>query len=66
MKTLVVLLLLCDATGASAHTKIQGLLTESEATPLGIDVTKLHFTWQMSSTRPDDWARFIKYMKKFL
>ena len=36
---------------ASAQTKIQGLLTESESTPLGIDVIQPHFTWQMSSPK---------------
>ncbi|HEY2865894.1 MAG TPA: family 78 glycoside hydrolase catalytic domain, partial [Pyrinomonadaceae bacterium] len=51
MKTLVVLLFLFAATGVLAQTKIQGLLTESETTPLGIDVANPRFSWQMSSTR---------------
>ncbi len=33
-----------------AQTKIQGLLTESSVTPLGIDEKKPRFTWQMIST----------------
>jgi alpha-L-rhamnosidase len=36
---------------APAQTKIEGLLTESEATPLGIDVAKPHFSWQMHSAK---------------
>src|SRR6478609_5438104 len=32
-----------------AQTKIQGLLTESSVTPLGIDEKKPTFTWQMSA-----------------
>jgi alpha-L-rhamnosidase len=51
MKTLVVLLFLFAATIAGAQTKIQGLLTESERSPIGIDITKPHFSWQMSSAR---------------
>jgi len=39
------------AFNSSAQTKIQGLLTESESTPLGIDISRPHFTWQMSSAR---------------
>ncbi len=37
----------------NAQTKIQGLLTESSANPLGIDEKKPRFTWQMSSTGRD-------------
>src|SRR6188768_4038884 len=36
---------------ANGQTKIQGLLTESEIMPLGIDRKKPHFTWQMSSDK---------------
>src|ERR1700733_1032545 len=34
---------------AGAQTKIQGLLTEAQVTPIGIDDAKPHFTWQMWS-----------------
>ncbi len=36
---------------ANAQTRLQGLLTESAVTPLGIDVKRPRFTWQMSSTK---------------
>lgn len=34
-----------------SQTKIQGLLTENETTPIGIDVAKPRFTWQIASTK---------------
>src|SRR5215204_5532204 len=54
MRKTIVLFLLCFAFNAfdvNGQTKIRRLLTESEATPLGIDREKLHFTWQMSSDK---------------
>jgi len=52
MPVIVLLMLLALLSlNVSAQTRIQGLLTESETTPLGIDITKPHFTWQMSSAR---------------
>lgn len=48
---LSLVLLASVAVDARTQTKIQGLLTESESIPLGIDVIKPHFTWQMSSPK---------------
>jgi len=36
---------------ADAQTKIQGLMVESETSPLGIDVSKPRFSWQLASTK---------------
>ena len=52
MKKIAILFLLFvafTAFDAKGQTKIQGLLTESEITPLGIDQKKPNFTWQMSA-----------------
>jgi alpha-L-rhamnosidase len=54
MRKIFVLLLLFvafSAFNAKGQTKIQGLLTESETMPLGIDRKKPHFTWQMVSDK---------------
>src|SRR5262245_4543642 len=48
---LSLVLLASLAVHASAQTKILGLLTESESTPLGIDVIQPRFTWQMSTPK---------------
>lgn len=40
---------LCLSLGTLAQVKLQGLLTESSVTPLGIDETTPKFTWQMSA-----------------
>jgi alpha-L-rhamnosidase len=54
MKKIAILFLLFvafTAFKANGQTKIQGLLTESEITPLGIDQKKPHFSWQISSDK---------------
>jgi alpha-L-rhamnosidase len=45
----LIVLLLCTGAEVFSQTKIQGLLTESSVTPLGIDEKTPKFTWQMSA-----------------
>ena len=52
MPVVILLMLVALLTfSASAQTKIEGLLTESVSTPLGIDIIQPHFAWQMSSAK---------------
>src|SRR5438270_187240 len=54
MKLRTILLLVLAAFFASyaaGQTRIQGLLTESETSPIGIDVSKPRFPWQLASTK---------------